>query len=286
MHRQEDSSKNAGGTRVAVSAFVGILQRDNRPVQITQINTMLERIAHRGPDGATTWSDGAIGFGHRVLRLTPKSRAESIPAHHPSLALTFTGDARVDNVRELMESLMLDPRAPLTNSALVLCAYMAWGERCAEHLIGDFAFAVWDHSRNTLYCARDRFGILPFYYSETPERCIFASDPQAFLDVPHRSERLREAYLANHLPPSVEEPTDTCSRDILRLPPGHALTVSRDRITMRQYCALDSERAIPSASDDQHTEPSPNASAKSGGVAAIRTHASSSVTHYSPALER
>src|SRR5437762_10739731 len=119
---------------------------------------MLGRLAHRGSDALGVWCAGAIGLGHRLLVTTPESLSERLPALNTRAALAITADARIDNRCELMQALHISEPAA-ADSSLILAAYERWAERCVEHLLGDFAFAIWDARTQSLLCARDHFGV-------------------------------------------------------------------------------------------------------------------------------
>src|SRR5688572_32913607 len=124
---------------------------------------MSRSLAHRGPDGDSTWGAGSVGLGHRMFYSTPESRRERQPIVVRDGDIVLTADARLDNREELIRVLGFDHRSSgdITDPDLILGAYERWGSRCPEHLLGDFAFAVWDRKRQAMVCARDHFGIKP-----------------------------------------------------------------------------------------------------------------------------
>jgi len=94
-----------------------------------------------------------------MLWTTPKSLQEELSLATQSSALGITADARIDNRNELIEALDLRhrPSGHIPDSQFILAAYENWGERCPEHLLGDFAFAIWDRRAQALFCVRDHF---------------------------------------------------------------------------------------------------------------------------------
>ena len=213
---------------------------------------MVASLAHRGPDGAGAWVHGAIGLGHRLLATTPESLHEQLPLLHPTEPLALTADVRLDNRDELMGALgILDPM--ISDSALLLKSYEEWGERCPERLLGDFAFAVWDGRCRTLFCARDHMGVKPFYYFHKAGRmCAFASEMKALLCLPEIPHRLNEVRVADLLVPMLEDQEATIFRDLLRLPPGHCMTVSREGSRLRRYWAPDPSLMVQPGSDEEY----------------------------------
>lgn len=158
---------------------------------------MLRAIDHRGPDGGGSWREGPVVLGHQELRTSPES-VEGTAAGKPEEEgdLVLVADARLDQRDRLVAKFGADGRQ--SDGRLLLRAYREWGVRCVEHLIGDFAFALWDRSRQTLFCARDHFGVRPFYYAELPGHGLFfGSEIKALLEIPTMPRRLNETRVAN-----------------------------------------------------------------------------------------
>ncbi len=214
---------------------------------------MLGRLAHRGPDGSGAWHEGPVGVGHRMLHTTPESLNEHQPIIGARGELVLTADARLDNREELC-SLLSAPRS-VTDAELILAAYERWGERCPEHLLGDFAFVAWDGRRRALFCARDHFGVKPFYYHHRPGRLFaFASEIKALLALPDVPRRVNETRVADYLASLFEDKEITFYQEIVRLPPAHWMLVDREGIRRHQYWALDAERQLRMKSDAEYAE--------------------------------
>ncbi len=240
-----------------MSAIVGIHYVDGRPVERIDLDRMVDSLAHRGPDGAGVWLAGAVGLGHRMLWSTPESHHEHLPLHSRAGDCILTADARIDNRGELIAALDLTDRAPgeIGDGELILAAYERWGERCAEKLLGDFVFAIWDGRNRGLFCARDSFGVKPFYYYRAPGGAFaFASEIKALLCLPQVPRRLNEVRVAEYLTGIVEDQAATFYQDILRLPPGHCLLVSRERTRLWQYWSLDPRAELRLGSDEDYAE--------------------------------
>ena len=127
-----------------MSGIVGVYYLDGRPVCQKDLEGMSLILAHRGPDCAGLWSEGAVGLGHRLLWTTPESLHEHLPMVSTSGNIVLTADARIDNRDQLIADLGLGDRAAedITDSVLILAAYEKWGERCPARLLGDFAFVI------------------------------------------------------------------------------------------------------------------------------------------------
>lgn len=240
-----------------MSGILGIFNLDGRPVDPQCLKDMWSILSHRGPDGGSVWMDGAIGLGHQMLWTTPESLIEQMPFIKPGPGLAIVADARIDNREELITKLALknEPATSRTDSQLILSAYEKWGEDCVDRLIGDFAFAIWDGRAQSLFCARDHFGIRPFYYFYKNGSCfLFATEIKSLLTVPIVPRRLNETRVADYLDSFVEDEEITFYQDIKRLPRSQLLRISRTACKFRQYWSLDPKHEIRFSSNEEYAE--------------------------------
>lgn len=239
-----------------MSAIFGIYFPDGRPVDM-YLEAMAVCLAHRGSERPGTWRQGLVGLGHRMLRTTPESLAEPLPLSDEKGSLVVTADARLDNRKELISLLNLgsDDDGTIADSRLILAAYRLWGERAPEYLLGDFAFAVWDAERRTIFCARDPMGIRPLYYHHRPDQLFaFASEVKAVVACPEVPRRLNEVRVADHLLQDLTDTKSTFYQGIFRLPAAHCMTVSSGSIETRRYWSLDSTRDLILSSDEEYAD--------------------------------
>lgn len=168
------------------------------------------------------------------------------------LSLVF--DGRIDDRRRLHAALTQAGASiddATADAELVLCAYRAWGEVCVEQILGDFAFAVWDESQQRLFCARDRFGVRPFYYAKLTDRFLFANDLRVLLGDPNLSAELDESALADFLLFGYDRNSaGTSFKAIRQLPPAHALSVRALEHRLTRYW-LPAPETIPHYRDPQ-----------------------------------
>ena len=128
----------------------------------------------------------------------------------------------------------------LSDAALLRQAYREWGEACVERIYGDWAFAAWHPVERKLFLARDHFGNTALYYYADERVFAFASDRQALLALNLAPITLDELYLAQVLISwSAYHGERTIHTPIKRLPPAHTLTVTPDRLKVRQYWFLE-----------------------------------------------
>ena len=237
-----------------MSGILGIYNLDDRSVNRQDLTCMTEMLTHRGKDGSGIWQEGAIGLGHRMLWTTPESLLEQLPMQRDGLVIT--ADARIDNRDELIESLRLQnlPVEKITDSDLILTAYQQWGDDCPNYLLGDFAFAIWDQHKQQLFCARDHFGIKPFYYYASNQTWIFASEIKALFEVAIVPQQLNEERVADYLLTQFDNKEITFYQDILRLPPAHRLTVSLTDTKVSAYWALNPDQTLQFDTPEQYAQ--------------------------------
>ena len=217
---------------------------------------MSERLAHRGSDGCGLWTRGAVGLGHRMLHTTPESIGERQPWELAQAGLVVVADARIDNRRELIATLDARggwDRVP-TDSQLILAAYERWGQECANRLVGDFAFAIWDSRDQSLFCARDPMGVKPFYYCRSDRLFVFASEIKGLLSLPEVPRRLNELQLACYLEASLDDTEMTFYDRILRLPAATYLRIRPTGARVTSYWALGAVREVKLRDDREYSE--------------------------------
>ena len=124
-----------------------------------------------------------------------------------------------------------------SDTEVLLHGYEEWGRDLPCRLRGMFAFAVWDRTRGTLFCARDLFGIKPLCYYKKGETLLFASEIKAFLAHPAFEKRLNEARLPDWLSMEYLPDAETLFTGVYELPPAHTLTWQAGRVTLARYAA-------------------------------------------------
>jgi asparagine synthase (glutamine-hydrolysing) len=239
-----------------MSGIAGIYNLDNKPADPVLLRRMIDRMAHRGPDGHGYWTEGPVGLGHAMLRTTPESLLERQPFVDEISHLSLTLDGRVDNrrdVRAALESKGLAFRTD-TDAELLLRAYECWGEDCPQHIIGDFAFAIWNGRNRTLFCARDILGIKPFYYSISRRRFLWASELRPLLEDPSVRKEPNEGMIGEYLANALTSNEETLFLDIQRLPPAHYLVIRNGQLSKVRYWDIDPGREIRYQTDEDYAQ--------------------------------
>ncbi|RXE55708.1 asparagine synthase [Methanoculleus taiwanensis] len=205
------------------------------------VRSMSARLAHRGPDGDGLYLEGRIGLAHRRLAIIDLSDDGAQPMQNEdgSLRLVFNGE--IYNFVELRDELaLLGHRfSSASDTEVILHAYEEWGRDCLRRFNGMWAFALWDAGREELFCARDRLGVKPFYYTITGGSFLFASEIKALLAHPDTGREPNVPALMAFLAWGVADHTaETLFSGIMQLPPAHALVVRPD-LALEPFCYWD-----------------------------------------------
>jgi asparagine synthetase B (glutamine-hydrolysing) len=199
-----------------MSGIAGIVNLDGAPVDRELLSRMTEFMSYRGPHAI--WIDGNVGFVHMDCG-----------------EVGLAADARVDG----------SWKRDLTDAERILRAYETWGEDCVDHLIGDFAFAIWDKRLRRLFCARDHFGVKPFFYARAGESFVFSNTLNVLRLDAGVSDELNETAIGDYLASGLNQDlATTVFRDIQRLPPGHCLSLANGTVKMRRYWAPEVKNEI------------------------------------------
>lgn len=188
---------------------------------------MSQTLALRGPDASGSWLHRHALLGHRRLAILDLAGGVQPMTYRcpggAEVTLVYTGE--VYNHPELRERLRACGHQFQTRSdtEVVLHAYLEWGEQCADHLTGMFAFAVFDSRDGHFLLVRDRLGVKPLYYARLGQGLLFGSEIKAILAHPDFTAQLDEVGLVDAL--SLSRGTSrTALRGIDELAPGHRLS--------------------------------------------------------------
>jgi asparagine synthase (glutamine-hydrolysing) len=230
-----------------MSGIAGILNLDGAPVDREVLQSMASFLAYRGPDAQKIWCENQVGFGHAMLRTTFESQHEQQPCSLDGKTW-ITADARIDGRDALIDKLKTKSKSEfnqVTDVELILHAYQVWEDDCLSHLLGDFAFAIWDGTRKRLFCARDQFGVKLFYYARVGNAFVFSNTLNCVRRHPEVSDKLNDQAIGDFLLFGYNaEPTTTTFADIQRLLPAHCLVHEQGSMKIRRYWSLPLDRYI------------------------------------------
>jgi asparagine synthase (glutamine-hydrolysing) len=198
------------------------------------VELMNDLLSHRGPDGEATWvhDHGVAAFAHRRLAIIDLDSGDQPMTDGGGNWVTHNGE--IYNYIELRGLLGKDRFHTSSDTEVILRAYRQWGESCLDRLRGMFSFALWDEETQTLFAARDRFGIKPMYYTVVDGVLYFASEPKALLPFLPEVETDLDG-LADYLTFQFPLAGKTLFKGIQELLPGHFLRVRNGTVETQQY---------------------------------------------------
>ena len=241
-----------------MSGIAGIHYLDSRPASQETIDSMVQAMSHRGPDGMVTWSSGSVALGQCTMRTHHFTACGGQLGVSPDIRVRVAMDGRIDNRGELLKSLGVAPARwkDVLDDELVRRAYRRWGGSYAEHMVGVFAAAVWDEDRMAFHVSTDHFGVRPLYYYHAENRLFaFASEVKALLRLPEVPATPDKVRIAEHLLVPVQENVErTFYASIKRLTPAHRLVARHGTLNAHRYWSLRDVGTVRMQSNDAYAQ--------------------------------
>jgi asparagine synthase (glutamine-hydrolysing) len=200
-----------------------------------QLEAMAVAQTHRGPDdfGVEVLAGDTVGLAHNRLSIIDLSPAGHQPmfSHDGELCVVFNGE--IYNYLELRNALHEYPFRSRTDTEVILAAYDRWGPACLERFLGMFAFLLWDNRRQTLFAARDRFGVKPLYYHRRPDGTLLAASEVKALHAAGAPVEPDPVAWSTYLSSGLYDHSErTFWEGVQSLPPGHYLTWRQSQTTI------------------------------------------------------
>jgi len=204
--------------------------------QEAKLDAMLRAQHHRGPDACEKAIFTSAVLGHNRLSIIDLSSDANQPfcSQDNRYVLVFNGE--IYNYLELKLELETNyDFKTVSDTEVLLAAYLKWGKRCLDMLNGMFSFAIWDTEKEVLFAARDRFGVKPFYYTQNENQLYFASEIKA-LHAAGIPKKMNEEVWANYFCyGSYGMPNETFYEGISQLPGGHTLSLENNEMTITRW---------------------------------------------------
>lgn len=197
---------------------------------------MRDTMIHRGPDDQGIYHSGPVGLCHRRLSIIDVASGHQ-PMHGKDSHHWIVFNGEIYNYRELRTELegLGHQFHTESDTEVIVNAYAEYGEGCVQRLNGMFAFAIWDCLRHCLFIARDRLGVKPLYYHDTPDGFVFASEIKAVLASGRISARLDPDRVWEYFLYRGISGENTLFSGIRSLLPGHWMRISRGRTEIQCY---------------------------------------------------
>lgn len=224
--------------------IAGILSENSNLVSREKLVKMTDSIVHRGPDGSGHWQseDGHVGFGHRRLSILDLSESGAQPMHYLGrYTLTFNGEIyNYLEIRDKMQKIGYKFRSN-SDTEVLLALYDLKKEACLQDLDGMFAFAIYDNQTREVFCARDRFGEKPFFYTQFDGAFYFASEMKEFWAAGvarNPDPEMIFNYLHFDLLDNHSDLGQTFFKGVRKLAPGNYLIWKEGKFIIRKYWAI------------------------------------------------
>lgn len=221
-----------------MSGFIGIVSPRLQKTEFELLDAATATIASCCDDYLGSWKSQQIDLRFGWLKTCDDTADEHLPFTLDE-NLRIVGDVRLDNRIELLT--ILNRYNPEINhstpdSYLILYAYKHWGADCLQHITGEYAFAIWNEQESSLFCARDHFGVIPFYYTQFDNLFLFTNFYRALKDIPNLMSDLNSDVLRDYWTTGVNRSFDhTIYSKIKKLPPAHRLIYNNGKIDVRRY---------------------------------------------------
>jgi asparagine synthase (glutamine-hydrolysing) len=243
-----------------MSAIAGIVDFGKTMNVEEQGNRIMKVLEAYPADDVRVWSEDVAFLGCHAQWITPESRQERLPYLDRERRLVVSSDAIIDNRDELFAIFQIrnERKQSITDSELIARAYERWGEHSPKHLVGDFAFLIWDMNKRTLFAARDFSGGRTLYFCRSGTAVAFCTIIRPLFALPGIEKKLNEQWLAEFLAITTNsDSTDihsTAYLGIEQLPPSHHITITDKGVSLIRYSILPSGERLRLKSNEEYEE--------------------------------
>ena len=237
-----------------MSGIAAIISWQSSTPCVDDIHRMLASIPHRAVDGTSVAVGNHCSMGFARFATTYRELTTVQPLCDEQNKIWCVGDVRIDNRKELHRVLQKNNPSILSDIELLVHGYIRWRHDLAEHLIGDFAFVLWDERNRTTYAARDPFGLRPLFYHCTPRRLVLATEVAQILSLRDFERKIEDRVIVDYLADNYRCDKETFFQDIFRVVPGHYLTCQDGKLREIRYWHPPREEIHLPSAEDYHEE--------------------------------
>ena len=200
---------------------------------------MMDAIIHRGPDSGRHYTDESVALGFRRLSIIDLKEESGQPMFNEDKSLVLVFNGEIYNYQQLREDLLAKGHTftTETDSEVLLHGYEEYGVDILQKLRGMFAFVIWDTKKQSMFMARDFFGIKPLYYTQntTDNSFIFGSEIKSFLKNPAFKKELNKDALKPYLTFQYSVLDETFFKGVFKLKPGHYMLYQNGQFEIKPY---------------------------------------------------
>lgn len=229
-----------------MASFAAVFHRSGEPIHATIFSGVFGVVRRDYAAGGLLHPRPNVILAVQDIPIDSAEFTASGPLHDSDQRYAIVADVRLDNRQELKQRLHLDTQddSVLSDAQLLRIAYAAWSTECVNHLLGDYAFAIWDELEQTLFVARDSLGVRQVYYYVDSDKCVASTHIDAILAHPEVILQINEARVAEYLAGIWDNEEESFYKDIHYCPPGCYLLVSSEAHQVQRYWQLDPGKRI------------------------------------------
>jgi len=206
------------------------------------IDDMLIVQHHRGPDYTGKWLEEGVALGHNRLSIIDLSNSANQPFFDETKRYAIVFNGEIYNYIELRKKLESSYNFRTTSDTeVLLAAFIFWGKDCLKYLNGMFSFAIYDSESKSLFAARDRFGVKPFFYHKSNDSFYFSSEIKAIHAAGIKKKPNEEIWASYFVYGSYGMPDETFWEEIYQLPGGHYLELKNKTISITKWYVFEEE---------------------------------------------
>ena len=201
------------------------------------LREMAELITHRGPDSSGFYTDSSVAMGFRRLSIIDVDASGNQPIYNEDRTLVLTFNGEIYNYRQLRAELEGKGHRfyTQTDSEVLVHGFEEWGEEMLPRLRGMFGFAIWNTKDQSLFLARDFFGIKPVHYAQVGDHFVYGSEIKSILAFPGFEKKFNYATLDRYLSFQYAVPPETFFEGVYCLLPAHFLWYRGGKVTVQRY---------------------------------------------------
>lgn len=215
-----------------ICGFTGeVLDRDE------VIKRMTDVITHRGPDSSGVFAGDGVTMGFRRLSIIDVGNTGDQPIYNEDRTLVLTFNGEIYNYQDLRKELVDKGHKFYTNtdSEVLVHGFEEWKEGLLNRLRGMFGFAIWNTVDNSLFMARDYFGIKPLHYTQVGNSFVYGSEIKSILEFPGFQKKFNRRALDNYISFEYAPPPETFFENVFCLMPAHYLWYKDGKVTTTRY---------------------------------------------------